>query len=106
MLARWNRPNTTTRPGKNGSMRCCVFCSVPSGALLPSTSCVGGIEELGPGAYDEMSYCERWIASVTNNLIEKGVLNVDELGRKMAEVEARWDADRAAKKEMQGEGAE
>lgn len=65
-----------------------------------------GIEELGPGAYDEMSYYERWIASVTNNLIEKGVLRVDELGRKMAEVEARWDADRAAKSEIQGEGAQ
>jgi hypothetical protein len=51
-----------------------------------------GIEELGPGAYDEMSYYERWIASVTNNLIEKGVLSVDELGRRMAEISAAWPA--------------
>jgi len=51
-----------------------------------------GIEELGPGAYDEMSYYERWIASVTNNLIEKGVISVDELGRRMAEVTAAWPA--------------
>ena len=48
------------------------------------------IEELGPGAYDEMSYYERWIASVTNNLLEKGVITVDELGQRMAEVRAAW----------------
>jgi hypothetical protein len=51
-----------------------------------------GIEELGPGAYDELSYYQRWIASVGNNLLEKGVVTVDELGRKLAEVEARWRA--------------
>ena len=56
-----------------------------------------GIEELGPGAYDEMSYYERWIASVTNNLLEKGVIMVDELGRRMAEITAAWPADRADK---------
>ncbi len=49
-----------------------------------------GIEELGPGVYDELSYYERWISSITNILIEKGVLHVDELGRRMAEVEAEW----------------
>jgi hypothetical protein len=39
-----------------------------------------GIEELGPGAYDELSYFERWIASISNVLLEKGVLHVQELG--------------------------
>ena len=48
-----------------------------------------GIEQLGAKAYDEMSYYERWIASITSNLLEKGVITSDELGRKMAEVEAR-----------------
>ena len=48
-----------------------------------------GIESLGPGAYDEMSYYERWIASITGVLIGKGVITSDELGRKMAEVQAR-----------------
>ena len=51
------------------------------------------IEELGPGAYDELSYYQRWIASITENLIEKGVLTVDELGRRLAAVEARWRAE-------------
>jgi hypothetical protein len=54
-----------------------------------------GIEDLGPGAYDELSYYERWIASISNMLIEKGVISIDELGRKMAEVEARHEAERA-----------
>jgi hypothetical protein len=39
-----------------------------------------GVEDLGPGAYDELSYFERWIASITNVLLEKGVLHVQELG--------------------------
>ncbi len=52
-----------------------------------------GIEQLGPGAYDEMSYYQRWMASIGENLLEKGVITVDELGRKMAEVEARWRAE-------------
>lgn len=53
-----------------------------------------GIEELGPGVYDDLNYYERWISSATNILIEKGVLSIDELGAKMAEVEARWQAER------------
>ncbi len=57
-----------------------------------------GIEAIGPNVYDEMSYYERWITSVTNNLMEKGVISVDELGRKMTDVEERWNADGAIKK--------
>ena len=48
-----------------------------------------GIEQLGAKAYDEMSYYERWIASITSVMLGKGVITTDELGRKMAEVEAR-----------------
>ena len=55
-----------------------------------------GIEELGPGAYDELSYYERWIASIANVLLEKGMIEVDELGRKMTEVEARMRAAQQA----------
>jgi Nitrile hydratase beta subunit len=62
-----------------------------------------GIEELGPGAYDEMSYYERWIASITNNLIEKGVITVDELGRRMAEVAAAWPAGAEAPERSRAE---
>lgn len=38
------------------------------------------IEDLGPGAYDGMSYFERWIAATTNVLLAKGVIQVRELG--------------------------
>jgi hypothetical protein len=48
-----------------------------------------GVEDLGPGAYDELSYFERWITSISNNLLEKGVVNVSELGEAMARVQGR-----------------
>lgn len=52
-----------------------------------------GIEDLGPGAYEEMSYYERWIASVTENLLEKGVISVEELGRAMEDAKKQWRAE-------------
>ena len=45
------------------------------------------IEDLGPHAYDRMSYYERWMHSVTEALIERGVITVDELGRAMEKQE-------------------
>lgn len=48
-----------------------------------------GIEELGPGAYDELSYFERWIASIANIMVEKGVLTVQELGEAIEVARAR-----------------
>ncbi len=51
-----------------------------------------GIEDLGPSAYDGLNYYERWISAITNILIEKGVIPIDELGRKMEDVKARWEA--------------
>ncbi len=59
-----------------------------------------GIEELGPGAYDRLDYYQRWIASIANILIERGVIGVDQLGRRMSEIEARW---RAAGRKPRGE---
>ena len=47
------------------------------------------IEALGPDAYDRMSYYERWVTSITQTMIQRGVITTDELGRKMAEVEKR-----------------
>jgi hypothetical protein len=47
------------------------------------------IESLGPDAYDQMSYYERWIHSIAHTLIQRGVISIDELGRKMAEVQQR-----------------
>jgi len=48
-----------------------------------------GIEDLGPGAYDELSYFERWITATTNVLLAKGVLEVRELGEAIEAAGAR-----------------
>ena len=53
-----------------------------------------GIEQLGTDAYEAMSYYERWMASITNTLLAEGVISSDELGRRMAEVEAREEGAR------------
>ncbi len=50
-----------------------------------------GIEELPPELYDTLSYYERWIASLTNILVEKGVLDADEL-----KARAAADAERSS----------
>jgi hypothetical protein len=47
------------------------------------------IEALPPDAYDRMSYYERWVASITQTLIQRGVISTEELARKMLEVEKR-----------------
>jgi hypothetical protein len=47
------------------------------------------IEAIGPEAYDKMSYYERWVTSITQSMIQRGVITTDELGRKMEEIRAR-----------------
>ena len=47
------------------------------------------IEALGAEAYQRMSYYERWVHAIAQTLIQRGLVTIDELGRKMAEVEAR-----------------
>lgn len=48
-----------------------------------------GIESLGVTEYERITYYERWIASITRVLLEKGLITPEELGRKLAEIEAR-----------------
>jgi hypothetical protein len=50
------------------------------------------IEAIGPEAYDRMSYYERWITSITQTLIQRGVITTEELSRKMLEVEKKHGA--------------
>ena len=50
------------------------------------------VEGIGAQAYDEMSYYERWISAITEILMEKGIITVDEIGSKIAEIEARESA--------------
>lgn len=47
------------------------------------------IEGLGPDAYDKLSYYERWMHSIAQTLIQRGVVSIEELGRRIAEVEQR-----------------
>jgi hypothetical protein len=47
------------------------------------------IEALPPEAYDKLSYYEKWITSLTQTLLQRGVITSAELGRKMQEVEKR-----------------
>lgn len=46
------------------------------------------IESLPPEQYESMSYYERWTAALEILLLEKGVLQQDEIDRKAARLEA------------------
>ena len=47
------------------------------------------LEDMGEQAYETMSYYERWIASVSQNMVEAGAFSTAELACKMAQVKAR-----------------
>ncbi|WP_342075357.1 ScnB-like protein [Yoonia sp. SS1-5] len=47
------------------------------------------LEDMGPDAFDTMTYYERWMASINQNLIEAGVYSTAELAQKMSEVASR-----------------
>jgi Nitrile hydratase beta subunit len=36
-----------------------------------------------------MGYYERWMHAICQTLIQRGVISIDELGRKMAEIESK-----------------
>ena len=46
------------------------------------------IESLPPDAYDKMTYYERWMASICNVLIHRGLITIDEVRAKLADIEA------------------
>ena len=47
------------------------------------------LEDMGEEAFETMSYYERWIASINQNLVESGAYTTEELAAQMAEVKAR-----------------
>lgn len=49
------------------------------------------LEDMGEDAFETMTYYERWIASVNQNLIEAGAYSIAELAEKMQEVASRGD---------------
>ena len=50
-----------------------------------------GLESLGSDVYFSLSYAERRMLSMSNNLILKGVITIEELAHKIAEIESRKD---------------
>jgi hypothetical protein len=47
-------------------------------------------EEMDSETYRDMTYYERWIASIETILIEKKILTKDEIDRRLAEFEKEW----------------
>jgi len=54
------------------------------------------LEDMGEDAFETMTYYERWVASLNQNLVEAGGYSLEELGAKMAEVKARGETYGAA----------
>lgn len=49
------------------------------------------LEDMGKDAFEAMTYYERWIITVNQNLIEGGAYSTTDLAAKMANVTARGD---------------
>lgn len=47
------------------------------------------LEDMPPSSFEDMSYYERWIASISQNLVEAGVLTTFEIGERMSEIQER-----------------
>lgn len=47
------------------------------------------LEDMGEAAFETMTYYERWIAAINQNLVEAGVYTTAELAAKMSQVAAR-----------------
>ena len=47
------------------------------------------LEDMGEEAFETMTYYERWIASITQNMVEAGAFTIEELNARMEEVAAR-----------------
>jgi len=47
------------------------------------------LEDMGEKAFEDMTYYERWVAAINENLIGTGVYTLEDLGQRMEEVRAR-----------------
>jgi hypothetical protein len=47
------------------------------------------LEDMGEGAFETMTYYERWIAAINQNLLESGAYTIEELGTRMDEIARR-----------------
>lgn len=62
------------------------------------------LEDMGEESFETMTYYERWIASVTQNMIEAGVFTVAELNAAMEAVAARGPTYGDAQKDCARKG--
>ena len=60
-----------------------------SAGLMNTDSLRRVLEDMGEEAYETMSYYERWIASVSQDMVEAGAFSTAELADKMAQIKAR-----------------
>jgi hypothetical protein len=51
------------------------------------------IESIPPADYDRMNYYERWVTSLTQTMLQRGLITTDDLTRKMEEVAKRQGND-------------
>jgi len=63
----------------------------PERKLLRVDELRRSIESLGPKAYRDLGYYERWIFAVANVLLERGVITSEELGQGIADVMKRGE---------------
>lgn len=49
------------------------------------------LEDMGPESFETMTYYERWVASVSQNVIQSGAVSATELAERMAIVAARGE---------------
>ncbi len=57
--------------------------------LIDTAELRRGIESLGPEAYSDLGYYERWAASMAAIMVEKNVVSRAELDRRIEEIKAR-----------------
>ena len=60
-----------------------------SAGLMNTDSLRRVLEDMGEEAYETMSYYERWIESVSQNMVEAGAFSTAELAIRMAQVKTR-----------------
>ncbi|MEM9782063.1 MAG: ScnB-like protein [Pseudomonadota bacterium] len=60
------------------------------------------LEGMGPGAFESMTYYERWVAAVAQNMIETGAVTLGELNARMEAVAARGETYGEAQGQAQG----
>jgi len=59
--------------------------------LLSSDVLRKNVESLGEQEYRELSYYEKWIHSISQAMLERGVVTNQELGKKIDEIKARYE---------------